>query len=412
MRAFVEGSGCSLNKSDTEQIRGFLQKNNFQPVNEPEKADLLLLNACAVKEQTETKMLRRIRQLNRIAEKKESTLVVFGCLPKINREAVSAVSKKIVQIGPRLSGLASFLQLPVQDFSPALEEQKSSPAISIITVCRGCLGNCAYCCVRNARGSLRSYSIAQLNKKFKQAIRNSKEVWLTAQDCGCYGLDKDSSLPELLRELLKNKGKFRIRVGMINPGHVKKFLPEYLKLFKDERLYRFFHLPVQSGSNEILRKMNRQYTGKDFLGIVKKIRSSFPNASIATDVIVGFPGETEKQFNETVSLLREVKPDVVNISRFGARPNTLASKMPGQLHGRVKKRRSRILTQLCSEISLQRNERFFGKRQTILVDETGKKGGLVGRNQNYNPVVVKKGILGGFAEVRIEKAFPTYLAAK
>ena len=412
MNVFVEGAGCSLNQSDTEQLRGFLLSNGFSLVEKPERAVLLILTTCAVKEQTESKMLKRIKQLNAIAEKRGLPLVVSGCLPKINKEAVSKISKKIVQVGPSLSELASFLELPLQEFSPNLQEQKSNPAISIMGICRGCLGDCSYCTVKNARGRLRSYSIKELNKKFRQAIKQSKEVWLTAQDCGCYGLDLGGSLPGLLRELLKNKGNFRVRVGMINPGHLKQFLQSYLRLFEDERLYRFFHLPVQSGSDEILSRMNRKYGRRDFLEMAKAIRSRFPNAVIATDVIAGFPGETEAQFGETISLLKQAEPDVVNISRFGSRPNTLAARMPEQLHGRIKKNRSRILTKLCKEIALRRNKRFLGEKQTILVDEEGSKGGFVGRNQGYKPVVVKKGRLGAIVEVEIERAFPNYLLAK
>ncbi len=412
MKAFVEGSGCSLNKSDTEQIRGFLLQNNFELVSKPESADLLLLNACAVKEQTETKMLRRIVQLNSISKKQKSTLVVFGCFPKINPLAISSISKKIVQIGPCLEKLASFLELPEQNFSPDLNEKKTSNLISIIPICRGCLGNCAYCAVRNARGKLKSYSIAQLNKKFKQGLEQGcSEFWLTAQDCGCYGFDIGTNIVALLKTLLRNKGNFRIRVGMANPAHLKKFLPEYLALFEHKRLFRFFHLPVQSGSNAVLEKMNRGYKKEDFLLIVKKIRKRFPNASISLDLIVGFPGETEQQFEETLFLVEKVKPDVVNISRFGARPNTLAALMPGQLHGREKKERSRKLTVLCKRILLERNKGFIGSKQLILVDKKGLKGNFVGRNQNYKPIVVKKPVLGSFVSVKVKKVFSNYLEA-
>ncbi len=411
MKAFVEGSGCSLNKSDTEQIRGFLLQNGFELVEKPEKALLIILNACSVKEQTESKMLRRARELNAIAEKRNAVLVVFGCLAKTSPEAVSKISKKIVLFGPSLGELASFLKLPIVSFSPELAEQKENKLVSIIPIARGCLGNCAYCSVKNARGSLKSYSIDVLEKKFKSCLKDSKEIWLTAQDCGCYGFDIGTNLVALVQKLLECSGDFRVRIGMMNPGHVQKFLPAYIGLFKDKRLYRFFHLPVQSGSNEVLRAMNRPYTRRQFLRIVEQIRKAFPDAVISLDLIAGFPGETNGQFLETVSLVKEVEPDVVNISRFGARPNTLAAKMPGQLHGRVKKERSRALTKLCREIALERNRRFVGKEQEIFVNEKGSKGGFVGRNQNYKPVALKKAVLGQFAMVKMEKAFPTYLLA-
>jgi len=409
MKAFVEGSGCSLNQSETEQIRGFLLRNGFSLVQEPKEAGLLVLNACAVKEQTESKMLRRIRQLNAIARERDSILVVFGCLPKINREAVEQISGSIVQFGPRLSELASFLGLPVQDFSPSLEEKKTSPVVSIVPIALGCLGDCSYCCVRNARGNLKSYSPGSLSQKFKRVLGDSKEIWLTAQDCGCYGFDIGTNLPSLLRELLSVEGDFRVRVGMSNPGHVLRFLPEYLDAFSDARVYKFFHLPVQSGSNSVLKAMKRGYTREDFLGLVGAVRDKFPDAVVATDLIVGFPGETRGDFEQTLGLVSEAEPDIVNISRFGARPNTLASSLPGQLHGRVKKERSRALTELCSRVSLARNRRFVGTRQRVLLNEAGSSGGFVGRASNYKPVVVNSGALGEFLDVGVVGAFSTYL---
>lgn len=410
MHAFVRGFGCSLNKSDTEQIKGFLGQNKIQLVNRPEKADCIIINTCAVKEQTETKMLKAIKELNSIAERNGAKLIVAGCLPAINPNAVKAISPAIIQIGPSLYKLASILNLPEKEFSPAIEEIKENPFISIIPIARGCIGNCSYCCVKNARGDLRSYSIDELNAKFKKAIKGTKEIWLTAQDCGCYGFDKKTNLPALLKAVLQNKGDFRIRIGMINPAHLPSFLNQYLALFSDKRLYRFFHIPLQSGSNAVLHSMLRPYKKEDFLSIVKKIRRRFPDATIATDVIAGFPGETEQQFQETVSVLRKTKPDIVNISRFGARPNTAAALMQGRLHGRELKRRSRILTALCKKIALHQNKRFVGKKMRVLVTEKGSKGSFVGRAQNYKPVAIKENFLGKFVNVRINKAFPTYLS--
>jgi len=410
MRAFVEGYGCSLNRADTEQLKSFLLGRGFSLANRPGDAGLIVINTCAVKEQTETRMLKRIRELNAVAERKKSVLVVFGCLPKINPNAVSAISPKIVQTGPSLEELASFLRLPLQGSLPVPAAARISDAISIIPIATGCLGSCSYCAVKNARGGLKSCPVNKLEKRFSSAVKEAPEVWLTAQDCGCYGLDIGTGLVGLLEALLRNKGDFRVRIGMLNPGHLKSFLPEYLSLFSDERLYRFFHVPVQSGSDQVLKRMNRNYTRADFLRIVKAIRKRFPLASISTDVIAGFPGETEKDFLETVSVLREAKPDVVNISRFGARPGTLAASMQGQLHGRIKKKRSRELSILCRKIGLERNRLLLGSVQRILVSEKGKGKTLVGRTQNYRPVAVRKGLFGKFAEVEIKKAFPTYVS--
>ncbi|MCX6799141.1 MAG: tRNA (N(6)-L-threonylcarbamoyladenosine(37)-C(2))-methylthiotransferase [Candidatus Diapherotrites archaeon] len=409
MRVFVEGYGCSLNKADTEQIRGFLAANGIRISKTPEKSDAIIINTCAVKKPTETRMLNRIRKLHALAQKKGIALVVFGCLPAINSAAIAQVSREIVQIPPSLEKLAEFLGLPREEFSPCLPQQKENRFVSIIPIARGCLGRCAFCCVRQARGDLKSYSIKEIDARFKQAIKETPEVWLTGQDCGCYGADIGASIVELLRELLSNKGDFRVRVGMINPQRMLKFLDEYLPLFEDERLYRFFHIPLQSGSNAVLKAMNRNYTKEDFLFLVKQIRKKLPDATIATDVIAGFPGETEAQFGETASVLRAVQPDVVNVSKFGARPGTVAAKMPCQVGGREVKRRSKALAVLCRQLSLERNKRLVGTAQRILVAEKGKKGGFVGRSLSYKHVVVQKNLLGKFAGVKIKRAFATHL---
>ncbi|MFH1256124.1 MAG: tRNA (N(6)-L-threonylcarbamoyladenosine(37)-C(2))-methylthiotransferase, partial [Candidatus Diapherotrites archaeon] len=332
-RFFVEGYGCSLNKADTEAIKGFLQQNGFTQgtIN---NSDYVVVNTCAVKEQTENRMLKRIRELHALSKKKEFRLIVFGCLPKISGKKISEISKKIVQLPPSLESLSKFFHLPEQPFSPSIAQARSNRFISIIPICRGCLGSCTYCSVKQARGPLKSYSIASLKKKFAQAVKEAPEVWLTAQDLACYGKDIGSSLPELLQELLSVEGNYRVRLGMMNPAHLKPIANEMLECFQDKRLYKFLHLPVQSGSGKILKAMKRDYSPRDFLLLVKKFRSKVKGLTLSTDVIVGFPGETEKDFNATVSLLEKVKPGICNISRFGARPNTPAEKMPQQLHGR------------------------------------------------------------------------------
>jgi len=410
LKAFIEGYGCSLNKSDTEKIRGFLKSNGFSIVASPEKANLLIINTCAVKEQTENKMIKRIRHLFVNYPKKQ--IVVFGCLPRISPEKISKISPSIVQIGPLLEELCNFLSLPLTKFSPSVSGLRLNEFISIMPICRGCLGECAFCCVRQARGKLKSYSVEELCSAFKKAVSETKEIWITAQDSGCYGKDIGSSLPELISALLKNKGEFRIRVGMLNPQHLSDFFDSYLSLFTDKRLYRFFHIPLQSGSNKILKRMKRKYSAEEFLDLVSRIKERVPDATIATDVIVGFPGETEQDFQETVEVLKKAKPDVVNISRYGDRPNTLALKMNGKLHGRLLKKRSRILTELCKKISLENNKAFEGMEMEIFVSERGEKGNFVGRTSSYKPVVIEEDLRGKFARVRIEKVFPTYLKAR
>ena len=205
---FIEGYGCSLNKAETEQIAGFLESSGFQIVSKPEKAGTIIINTCAVKEPTENRMLARIKHLKKIS-KKNSRLIVFGCLSKINPKKISEISGDIIKIGPNLEELAKELNIKETAFSPRVKQKHSSKFVSIIPIARGCLGNCAFCATKNARGSLKSYSPAELKKKFFRETKIPREIWLTAQDTACYGLDIGTSLPNLLRQFLKSKKKFQ-----------------------------------------------------------------------------------------------------------------------------------------------------------------------------------------------------------
>jgi MiaB-like tRNA modifying enzyme len=356
-------------------------------------------------------MLNRIKKLNALAEKNGAEMIVAGCLPAMNRKEILNISESIVLLGTNLEELAEHLELKKQSYSPCLEQLASNKFVSIIPVSTGCLSACSFCGTKIARGNLKSFPVKEINERFRKELAHKKEIWITSQDNGCYGFDIGTSIAVLLKELLSNSGKFRIRLGMANPQYLEEYFNELMQLFEDERMYRFLHLPVQSGSNRILKAMKRNYSAEYYESLVKKIRFHFPDMAFSTDVIVGFPGEKEKDFQKTVELLSRTKPDVVNISMYGQRPFTPASKMPGQLHGREKKRRSRILTKLCSTISLENNKKLAGKELKVLVTEKGSRGGFVGRANNYKPVVIEKDLRGEFVRVRVEKAFPTHLKA-
>jgi MiaB/RimO family radical SAM methylthiotransferase len=281
-----------------------------------------------------------------------------------------------------------------------LKGARKHEIISIIPVATGCIGNCAYCITKLARGDLCSYSEKEIEGAFRKAASESKEIWLTSQDLGCYGLDINSSLPKLLKRLLNVKGKYFVRLGMMNPGNFKKIRKQLMPLFKNKHLYKFLHLPVQSGSGRILKAMGRKYNKMDFLGCVRIARSHCPEITIATDVIVGFPGETRKDFEETLSLLSKARPDVVNISRYGKRPGTLAARMQSQLSEAEKKARSRELSSFCRNLFLEKNSSLVGEEFEALVSEKAKGGFFTARTENYRPVLVRSRF-GKFIKVRI-----------
>jgi MiaB/RimO family radical SAM methylthiotransferase len=222
-----------------------------------------------------------------------------------------------------------------------LPRVRSKKETAIIEIADGCLGNCSYCATRLAKGPLFSYRPSSIVKEVNCALaQNCKRIWFTAQDTAAYGEDIGTNLPFLLG--LLPAGNYQVRVGMMNPNTALPILKELIEAYKDKRIWKFLHLPLQSGSNEILKAMNRPYTVQDFERIVSEFRKVFPKLILWTDVIVGYPGETEKQFQETVELLKRMKFDKVNISRFAKRDKTAAAELK-QLPTDVLKKRTEAL---------------------------------------------------------------------
>jgi MiaB/RimO family radical SAM methylthiotransferase len=260
----------------------------------------------------------------------------------------------------------------------------------------------------------------------KALNQGAKEIWITAQDTAAYGLDQytqaerlkanlekkplKSKLPELLRKIISIEGRFMIRLGMLNPVNAKPIVDDLIEQFESAKMYKFLHLPLQSGSNPILEKMNRRYTVEDFEDIVKRFKKKFPGISIATDIIAGFPGETDAQFTESVFTMRKMSPDVMNISRYQDIPKTASSKMKDKVHGNVSKQRTRLLTDIYHNMTSLNNEKWIGWEGEILIND--KKHDLLGRNYAYKLIAIdpeslhRKGnpdIFGEIVKVKIIK---------
>jgi MiaB/RimO family radical SAM methylthiotransferase len=220
-------------------------------------------------------------------------------------------------------------------------------------------------------------------------------------------------LAELLEECCKVEERFFCRVGMMNPDHVVKMLGQLISVYRHEKIFKFLHLPVQSGDNEVLKNMNRRYTVEDFKRIVESFRKEIPEVTLSTDIICGFPGETQEAFQNTLRLVEETQPDIVNISKFYPRPNTPAARMK-QIDVNEVRERSRKLTDLVRKVSLSRNLRWVGWTGEILVDEKGKGSSWIGRNYAYKPIVISSdgNLFGKFLFVKVSRAFSTYLEAE
>lgn len=426
MRVFVKSYGCSANLADSEVLLGCILEAGYEQVNSILEADIVIVNSCAVKGPTENRIISKLKNLP-----KNKKIIVAGCLPVINFERLLRETRFDGLIGPAAGDtIVNVIQRVIKgetviDLGTALvskpdlslPSKKSNPVISAIPVNYGCLGSCTYCCVVFARGDLRSYSIPDIVNKVKKELKTgTKEFWITSQDVGCYGKDIETNIIELLQTLCNIKGTFYLRLGMINPNMVLPIIDDLIAVFQNSKMFKFLHLPVQSGDDFILKKMNRFYSIQDFKDIITKFRAAIPEITIATDVICGFPGENLNAFSNTIQLLQDVKPDIVNVSKFFPRPKTEAKKMKDNLVDlREIKRRTTETANLARLISIERNKNWKGWIGDVLIDEKGKIScSWIGRNFAYKPVVVKSldNLLGKTFKIKIEATFPTYLSAK
>jgi len=418
-KVYIETYGCSSNQADSEILAGILKQNGFDMINSLENSDLNILNSCNVKLVTSHRMIHRIRELTKL----NKPLIVAGCMPKTERRVIEKINPRASMLGPdsiekivdvvneTIQGKKILFLKDLRKPKTCLPRMRRNPIIDIIQIATGCLSNCSYCSVKFARGKLFSYSPKMIVKEVEQAINNGcKELWLTSQDCGCWGRDLNSNLSKLLRIICKIEGKFFIRVGMMNLTHIRDIVDNLVNSYKSEKIFKFLHLPVQSGSNRILKKMNRGYTVNDFKKIIKKFRKEFPLLTLSTDVIVGFPEENEKDFQRTVNLMKEVKPDIVNISKFGPRPRTKAAKMR-QLPIEIINERTKKLVNIINRIKLENDKKWLNWEGEVLIDERGKNGRMIGRNFAYKPVLTD-GKIGTFREVKITEIHSNYLNGK
>jgi MiaB-like tRNA modifying enzyme len=411
-RVFIRSFGCPSNLADAKFMERALIEAGYQIAQNPSSADFLIYNTCAVKTPTENRIVDLLKE---VPDSKH--LIITGCLPKINLERLmkevnfSGISgpstgSEILHILTRIKGGFKTSKIKVQqDLESLLPNPYPGQLISIIPIAYGCLGNCSYCCVKAARGRLRSYPIKEIIARITKDIeKGTKEIWLTGQDLGCYGFDNRETIPDLLTKISEIDGKFKVRVGMMNPQHVLKFQDELTNAYSNNKIFKFLHIPVQSGDDKVLGYMNRSYSTEEFKQIVTAFRKKIKRITIATDIICGFPGEDEKAFENTVQLLREVQPDVLNISRFFPRPKTPRIKKR-EISASEKKRRSRLLTNLFRDISLNQNRKWIGWQGEILLDEIGWDGSCIGRNPAYRPVVIREERnLGEFLDIRIHDA--------
>ena len=413
----IDTYGCSMNKAASEAMSGLLAGKGF--ILGPD-GDVLVLNTCTVKTPTERKIVKRLHSL----EKEGRQIVVVGCLPAAWPEMAeefpdysflgtnvldlehavreASAGRRFVKIENRGGCLADV---------PKIRENRF---VGIVPVSVGCLGDCSYCIVKHARGRLNSFPEEKIIGEVRNAVNDGVlEIWLTSQDTGAYGLDKGMRLPDLLNKVSAIDGGHMIRVGMMNPDHVLLFLDELINAYKSERVYKFLHVPVQSGDDHVLASMNRRYKVEDYKKIVSEFRKEIPDITLSTDIIAGYPTEDENAFQRSLDLVKEVKPDVVNVSRFWPRPHTKAEGIT-PLAGRTTNDRSRRLVSLFRELSLEKNKAWIGWKGPVHVTEKVRDRCFSARNYAYKPVVIDsvEDLLGKTVDAEITDANHFVLKAK
>ncbi len=420
MKVSIKTWGCAANQSDGEIMAGLLAKAGHQIVELDAEADVVIANTCTVKHRVEVDELKEINKLKSEGKK----VLATGCLvqDKKHLEKLKGISyiglnnqDEIARYVDEVANGKAIQILSNKKLDRAgLPRIRNNPVVETVQILQGCLSNCTFCATKLAKGNTYSFSEQRILAQVQSAIKDGcKEVWLTSQDNGTYGIDRKSNISNLLQKVCAVNGNFFVRNGMSNPQWVKKFLLNFIEIYKNEKVFKFLHIPVQSGSDSVLKAMKRGHTAGDFKTIIGKFRKEIPKITIATDIICGFPEETEKDFEKTLKLIKETKPDMINISQFWPRPGTKAAEMK-QLRGEVKKERSRKLTKLCDEITLEKNKKWIGWQGLALVDEKNEDGTFVARNASYKPILLReKGMhLGDFATVKVKNAETKYLVGE
>ncbi|MCR8454954.1 MAG: tRNA (N(6)-L-threonylcarbamoyladenosine(37)-C(2))-methylthiotransferase [Candidatus Korarchaeota archaeon] len=413
-RVAIFVSGCSMNQALGEIIKSLYRDMLVDSIQE---ADVIILNLCAVKKPTEDRGISLARKLIRSQKK----VIITGCLAESDPIRIS----KLVR-GAHLISLQHLLELPPEEFICRIKEAEKpiistglrlnicypskrilrNPLVGIVPIAFGCTNYCTYCLDKRIWGSIKSIPPHMLIDEVRNLLRKGvREIRITAHDVAAYGIDIGTNLVELLENILKFEDEFMIRIGMASPNTFSQIADDLLSLMKDEeRIYKFIHIPVQSGSDRILRLMNRPYTIEEYVELFMKIRKFLGSEStIATDVIVAFPTESEDDHKATIRLLEELKPDITNLSRYGDRPGCMSSKIKPKIHSAVAKRRSIELFQVIRRISMEQNKKFIGSTLRVLFLE--RRGAFLGRAFNNRIVYVQDIVdLGNFYSAKITRA--------
>ena len=388
--------GCKVNQYETNAMAQEFIKCGYEVVNHEEKADVYVVNTCTVTNIADRKsrqMLRRVKEIN-----PKAILVACGCYVQVGKEELSKMDeidliignnekKDIVELvekcvdNSRCSYVSDVMyQKDFVEFGPTTYTEKTR---AVIKVQDGCDRFCSYCIIPYARGRVRSRKLENVITEAKQIVQKGyKEIIITGIHVASYGKDfkEDIGLIDLLEELNKIEGLKRIRLSSIEPKIITKEFVD--RLSKLDKICDHFHLSLQSGCDETLKRMNRRYTTVEFEEGTKLLREKYPNAALTTDVIVGFPGETDEEFNKTYEFLKRIKFYKMHVFKYSQRKGTKAEVMPNQIDGNIKEQRSKKLIELSDENEEWYNNQYIGNTVEVLFEEKDGKY-FKGHTTNY-----------------------------
>jgi threonylcarbamoyladenosine tRNA methylthiotransferase CDKAL1 len=419
LKASIRTYGCTLNHADSDIIKSIMLDGGIE-ISDEREADVAVVNTCTVKSITAQKILYRLGQM----EKQGKRVVVTGCMAGANRDLIEkyAPSASIVTT-QNIPSVLEAVGASAEGGRLVLTKRSSEDRLNRLTnfggviarvpVNDGCLSSCTFCETKVARGPLKSFGEDIIIRAIEQNVKaGAKEVQITSQDMAAYGRDKKTGMIELLKRIGKLDGEFKVRVGMMNPEHLAGCIEELAEVINSERFYKFIHIPIESGSDGVLGEMKRGYTMGQISAYIDYLRKHVDGVGIETDIIVGFPGETDAQFAESIDAIKRLRFEVVNISRFGARPHAEASRME-QLPKEVVNERSKEMTSVVRAVQRSINERYIGNEVEVLFTEDAK-GSTNGRIDSYRQVVVMKGQahVGERRKVLIERVSANALYGK
>ena len=389
--------GCKVNQYETNAMSQKLLENGYEVVEHNQKADVYIINTCTVTNMSDRKsrqMIRKAKEMN-----PQAKVIAVGCYVQVAKEEVEKIEEidlalgneekvNIVDYCNRLIEQNEYDQsiadvMRTKEFAEFGETSYTEKTRAVIKVQDGCDRFCSYCIIPYARGRVRSRQPEHIIKEIKNIAKEGiKEVVITGIHIASYGKDfKDEyRLIDLLEEINKIDGIERIRLGSIEPLLITDEFVQRLK--KLDKICEHFHLSLQSGCDETLKRMNRRYTTKQFIEIVNRLRNAYSDVNLTTDIIVGFPGETDKEFEETYEFLQKIKFYKMHIFKYSQRKGTKAAEMPEQISPEIKEERSKKLIQLSDNNEKDYNQKYIGKQVQVLWEEE-KNGVYKGHTKNY-----------------------------